>query len=193
MTDQATANLYQHWGDAENATAHQSYANEYGDKSCDLFETKSEFVLASGEAVRPNRSGRFIDTLKAPDVAALDASAHRVDLLSQMGTDCVALAIDAAASIKAENSLERMLAHQLAVAHKIALEITASVLFQSEPVEKARLYNVAVRFMDIYQRGLLTLQRLRTGGEQKITIHHVNVGEGGQAIVGSVRTGGEKK
>ena len=30
------------------------------------------------------------------------------------------------------------------------------------------------------------LKRYRTGGEQKVTVQHVTVNEGGQAIVGSV-------
>ena len=30
------------------------------------------------------------------------------------------------------------------------------------------------------------LKRYRTGGEQKVTVHHVTVNEGGQAIVGAV-------
>ncbi len=31
-----------------------------------------------------------------------------------------------------------------------------------------------------------TLKRYRTGGEQKVTVQHVSVSEGGQAIVGNV-------
>jgi len=34
------------------------------------------------------------------------------------------------------------------------------------------------------------LKRYRTGGEQKVTVEHVTVNEGGQAIVGNVRHGG---
>jgi hypothetical protein len=30
------------------------------------------------------------------------------------------------------------------------------------------------------------LKRYRSGGEQKVTVHHVSVNEGGQAIVGNV-------
>jgi hypothetical protein len=33
------------------------------------------------------------------------------------------------------------------------------------------------------------LKRYRTGGEQKVTVQHVTVGEGGQAIVGNVTQG----
>ena len=35
-----------------------------------------------------------------------------------------------------------------------------------------------------------TLKRYRTGGEQKVTVQHVTVNEGGQAVVGNVSHGG---
>jgi hypothetical protein len=35
-----------------------------------------------------------------------------------------------------------------------------------------------------------TDKRYRMGGEQKVTVQHVTVNEGGQAIVGNVRHGG---
>ena len=34
------------------------------------------------------------------------------------------------------------------------------------------------------------LRKHRTGGEQRVTVQHVNVADGGQAIVGNVKTGG---
>ncbi len=36
-----------------------------------------------------------------------------------------------------------------------------------------------------------TLKRYRTGGEQKVTVQHVSVSEGGQAIVGNVTQSGQ--
>ena len=41
--------------------------------------------------------------------------------------------------------------------------------------------------------GLLTLQRLRTGGNQTVTVQHVNVESGAQAVIGNVRTGGARR
>jgi hypothetical protein len=46
--------------------------------------------------------------------------------------------------------------------------------------------------MKAYQEGLLTLGRMRTGGRQVVTVQHVQVSEGGQAIVaGAVNSGGK--
>lgn len=124
---------------------------------------------------------------------AQDAHAHRLDLLDRVSTDAIALALDAENSIQPANSAERMLVHQLAITHKTALEIISKAMLEDDSVERARALNVAVRFMDLYQRGLLTFQRLRTGGAQNITVHYTTVGEGGQAIVGDVRTGGRNQ
>jgi hypothetical protein len=35
----------------------------------------------------------------------------------------------------------------------------------------------------VYQDGLVTLQRWRTGGRQEVVVQHVQVNEGGQAVV----------
>jgi hypothetical protein len=40
------------------------------------------------------------------------------------------------------------------------------------------------------QIGLLTLQKLWSTGPQKVTVQHVHVNSGGQAVVRSLRTGG---
>ena len=52
-------------------------------------------------------------------------------------------------------------------------------------IQNKRL-NTAARCMTAYQQGLLTLRKLRVGGHQRISVQHVHVSEGGQAIVGDV-------
>jgi len=54
----------------------------------------------------------------------------------------------------------------------------------------ARLSNASARMMQICQEALLTLQKLRTGGKQRVVVQHVQVAEGGQAVVtGSMKSG----
>ena len=44
----------------------------------------------------------------------------------------------------------------------------------------------------LISKGIQTLLKLRTGGKQEIVVQHVNVSEGGQAVVaGKMKTGGE--
>ena len=93
-------------------------------------------------------------------------------------------------TIQPKNASEQMLAHQLAAAHKAALDLLAKSAAQHDTVERARLANTAARLMSTFQQGLLTLQRLRSGGQQLVTVRHVTVGAGGQAVIGNVQTGG---
>lgn len=130
------------------------------------------------------------------DRIAADASLRRADLLMQPSFNAVAMGIDAADAIGASNSLEKMLAHQMAVAHEAALRILDQALGyegQRNPVEGCRLANTAARLMSVYQDGLMTLQRLRTGGSQTVTVQHVNVQAGAQAVIGNVQTGGARR
>ncbi|MCX7178893.1 MAG: hypothetical protein NTX56_09025 [Proteobacteria bacterium] len=188
MGQRSVAAQLREWGDDAGAETHEGYADQYAGKTAELFDLDTVPIIALGEVVQARRS-RLTDTLKLPDVAALDASAHRLVLLDRMGNDCAAMALDAAASIKAENSLEKMLAHQLAVAHKTALTLTDKATFQPDAEEKARMLNTACRMMATYQRGLLTLQRLRSNGERNSAVQFVTVAEGGQAIIGTLYRG----
>jgi hypothetical protein len=167
------------WGDDASADIHEAYADEYAGKARALSRVDAIPPTALGEAVPAKRS-RLVDTLKLPDVAALDASAHRLDLLGRLGNDCAAMGLDAAASIEAGNSLEKMLAHQLAVAHKTALQLTDKGTFQHDAEEKARMLNLACRMMETFQQGLLTLARLRNSDARCVAL---TVADGGQAVV----------
>ena len=122
------------------------------------------------------------DTLENPTSVAIDASEARLDLLSDAGV--LELALDAADSIDAKNSLEKMLAHQAGACHSMAMKLFARAENEKlPPVELVRLTNGAARLMDIFQSLLLTLQRLRVGGKQTMVVQHVNVEGGAQAIV----------
>lgn len=79
-------------------------------------------VEVNGECVDSTMPGCYKEPLAIPDLAAVEASLDRSRLLLQSGTDIAAMALDAANSIQATNSLEKMLAHQMAAMHKQAME-----------------------------------------------------------------------
>ena len=136
----------------------------------------------------------FIDTVRErPDMLAIDASRQRMELADK--ADALTLGIDAAATIQAENSLEKMLAHQMAAAHTLAMELQAEgrellqryrrsgFIYQQLSIEAGRLLNASARMMESFQHGMLTLQKIRSGGQQTVVVQHVNVGDGGRAMV----------
>jgi hypothetical protein len=167
-------------------------------------------TVRSGEVIYvPDESGpasEIADTLRNPDQAAIDASVKRTELLLTPVADLVALAVDAAASAKAANSFEKMLAHQLAVIHVLAMKTGTRALefekrqgvcgqgfMQADSIELGRLATAMSRLSSSFQEGLLTLQRIKTGASQTVTVRHVTVGPGGQAVFGNVKTGGKRK
>jgi hypothetical protein len=137
---------------------------------------------------RADRLGH-LDLVKDPDWVELYASRERIELLSK--AQAFNLGADAADSIKAQDSTEKMLAHQMAAAHRAALDLLGKSAEQRNTVEQARLANTAARLMDTYQRAMLTLKRYRSDGRQIVTVQHVKVADGGQAVItGAVHTGG---
>jgi len=107
-------------------------------------------------------------------------------LLLELGGDVAAMATDASESIKAENSLEKMMAHQLAVAHKLVMELIGGARWVSSSDAELKRLNMATRFMTVFQQGMLTLKKIPQGGQQKITVQYVNVIDGGQTVIGDV-------
>lgn len=152
---------------------------------------QSPFRGAGGE-VLPWAPGELRDTLAAPNAAALDASAHRLALVSQLGNDVAALAMDAADTIGASNSLERMAAQQLATLHHLTMRAAAKAEFEPNPLIAMRSISVAIRGMEVFSQGVERLKAMRTNASD-VTVGQVNVAAGGQAIVGNVNTPRRKK
>jgi hypothetical protein len=88
--------------------------------------------------------------------------------------------------IKPRDHLEAMLAAQMAAIHMATMTFTrrlASVESIPQQDSAERALNKLAR---TYATQMEALKRYRTGGEQKVTVQHVSVSEGGQAIVGNV-------
>jgi len=158
-------------------------------------------IGAGGELIHleSERDARgLVNTVAEPDYVAVAASRDRLDLADEARS--LDLALDAADTIKAQDSLEKMLVHQMAVLHRGVMkaatlmnqELDAVAIIhestrEARNVRACRLAAAISRMSGTYQQGLLTLQRWRTGGAQHVTVKHVhqqvNVTEGGQAVV----------
>lgn len=94
--------------------------------------------------------------------------------------------------IAPRNEMEGMLAAQMVSTHNAAMECLRRAMLEGQSFE-GRDQNLkhAARLMGIYERQLAALDKHRGKGQQKITVEHVTVEAGGQAIVGTVETRGE--
>lgn len=140
----------------------------------------------------------LVDTVRDnPDMVTSGVSTRRLELAAEAGA--LDMAVDAADTVEAANSLEKMLAHQLATSHALAMTLAAKAQAfagsitswdvqarqQVQSTEAARMAQASARMMESYRRGLLTLQEFRRGKPQvrASVSQHVEVKDGGQAIV----------
>ena len=118
-------------------------------------------------------------------IASLGAQGHAV---SNTNSNFV---LSVVRSIKPRDELEAMLATQMGAIHCATMMLArrlnhVQTLPQQDAAERAlnKLARTFTTQMD-------ALKRYRTGGQQKVTVEHVTVNSGGQAIVGAVSRGGE--
>ena len=136
---------------------------------------------SADEVLGPARNA-MLSSLEDPNMISVEASEQRME--DAFGAGVLPAALDAAVSANAATSLEKMLCHQMAGAHHAAMTLLACALNpRLPPVEQARLTNASARMMQVYQEGLLALQRFRTGGKQTVVVQYVQVANGGQAVV----------
>jgi hypothetical protein len=88
--------------------------------------------------------------------------------------------------IEPRDQLEAMLGAQMAAVHVATMTFAhrlANVEYLNQQDSAERAFNKLAR---TFISQMEALKRYRTGGEQKVTVQHVSVSEGGQAIVGNV-------
>jgi hypothetical protein len=99
----------------------------------------------------------------------------------------------AISGINPRDEIQGMLAIQLFAAHSMSMEFSRRAMHPEQRSEGIDI-NVAraTQFMKIFLEQVACLQKLRgQGSQQKVTVEHVHVHQGGQAIVGAVTPGGE--
>ena len=138
---------------------------------------------AGGEIIPPVSMGlQGLETIiREPDLLNLGASSQRMDLVEKAGV--LELALETSHLCGAKGPVQKMLTHQLAAAHKRALELMAESAQTKDADIACKKAKVAAKMMDAFSRAALTLQRLQTGASQVVTVQHVQIN--GPAVVGN--------
>src|SRR5215472_4163390 len=102
-------------------------AAEFDRRSEQLLTLPSKPAIGTGGELELSReeAGKkpgLACTVENPNLVTAEASRDRLELAGDAG--CMTLAADAAETIRARNSLEKMLAHQLAAAHNLAMRLS---------------------------------------------------------------------
>lgn len=99
----------------------------------------------------------------------------------------------AVSEIEPRDGVERMLAVQMAATH-FAIVRAAEWISNAQTTDQIAAHtNGYTKLARAYTAQMEALRKHRNGGKQTVVIQHVNVEEGGQAIVGNVQPGEGQK
>jgi len=148
-------------------------------------------------SANPAMPRRYNDVAEAvganPSMLAADASLARLGLARD--ANVLTMAVETAQDAGAETAAQKMVAHQLAGAHPLVMELLRIAAAEAQKhrqaphmnsgalAEVARTTTAAARLMDSCSRAALILDRLLNGARQTVLVQHVTVSDGGQAVV----------
>ena len=92
--------------------------------------------------------------------------------------------------IRPQDIMEGMLGAQMVGVHNLAMECMKRVVIDDQHPEAIYRYaKLANQFSRTFTAQLDALNKHRGKGQQKVTVEHVHVNEGGQAVVGNINQG----
>lgn len=95
--------------------------------------------------------------------------------------------------MKPKDELEGVLATQMAGVHNLAMEFMRRAMHPGQSPEGVSTNTErTVKMLRLFTSQVETLNRYRGKGQQKVTVEHVTVNSGGQAIVGQVNSPSSK-
>jgi hypothetical protein len=95
-------------------------------------------------------------------------------------------ALAAVTGIGARDETEGMLATQMIATHAAAIRALRHLKASDTITQQNSNGNLAVKLLRTFTMQIEALQRYRGKGQQKVTVEHVHINAGGQAIVGTV-------
>jgi hypothetical protein len=93
--------------------------------------------------------------------------------------------------INPQDTIEGMLAAQMVAVHMISLNMSGRCVIEGQTIDAINsCVNRMTKLTRTFTNQMEALQRYRGKGKQTIQVQHVQVNEGGQAVVGNVQGGG---
>lgn len=138
---------------------------------------------AALERIIHTNDGQLSQVLLSQAAISLDGS---VPFADRVNTSLTAIE-----GIAPRDALEALLAVQMVATHNLALDfLKRATNPNAHPELVSEQINRAAKLMRAYSAQIGALERHRGYGKQHVTVEHVHVNAGGQAIVGAVQRGG---
>ncbi len=144
------------------------------------------------------------DTMR--DIAGSRSDRFNVSLINAMARTCwippgqseadrneqMFAAVTAMRAFAPANEVEAMIVAQTMAAHHASMECSRRAMLADQPFEIAQqLHKTATNASRVFIELIAALDRRRgKGGQQKVTVEHVHIHSGGQAVVGNIAAAG---
>ena len=171
-------------------------------------ELQSKIKPAKRQAPRIRLDGKKMHVVHEDEAAGCqhlmralgtDSADFMAGVLSQLanavspGKDADGAAINFAlaviSGVEPKDELETMLGMQMAAIHMATMTFTRRLARVETIAQQDSAERALNRLMRTYVAQMEALKRYRTGGEQRVVVQHIDIREGGQAIVGTVDRG----
>ncbi|UOA20675.1 hypothetical protein DSM14862_03513 (plasmid) [Sulfitobacter indolifex] len=134
---------------------------------------------ASDQQIEARKLHEIVELLWLPEILSEEEMSARI-----------LRALDLYEDLKPDGSAESMLAAQMVGTHSAALDCLRRAANENQTtVGRDMALKHAHKLMALYTQQLAALDKHRGKGRQKVTVEHVHVHPGGQAVVGNVETG----
>ena len=111
-------------------------------------------------------------------------------ILNACGQDGFRFVVPVISGLEPKDQMEAMLAAQMAAVHMATMKYAGRLTHASSYLESEMAEKSLNKLARTFTAQMEALKKYRSGGQQKMTVEHVHVHEGGQAIVGPVTQGG---
>lgn len=119
-------------------------------------------------------------------IQLIPSSRHKTELEQRA---IILRALDMYQSLNPADGLQGMLAEQMIGTHFAGLECFRLLAGAKDLRAREMYMKQAEKLLSLYLKQITVLTTLQGKGPQKVLVGHMNVAEGGQAIVGNVQTG----
>ena len=158
--------------------------------------TKGEngLVIDTDPPGSPNGMVHLMDAIGTHDLPFFNGYLAQIINATTQGKAPDATTVNAALgfirSINPRDPTEACLAAQMAATHNAVMTFARRLNHVESIPQQDSAINAFNKLTRSYCTQMEALKRYRSTGEQKVTVTHVSVSDGGQAIVGNVTTGG---
>jgi hypothetical protein len=115
-----------------------------------------------------------------PQIAQVSARGEKVD---EVALNFIIAVIK---GIEPRDQLECMLAAQMGAIHMLTMDFAGRLANADNILERDSVERTLNKLARTFAAQVETLKRYRSNGEQRVTVEHVTVNDGGKAIVGAV-------